>query len=194
MKVLVLGGRGATGQLLVQLARGHTLVTPPRAECDATKQADLERALAGCDAVVALLSPKTKSDPVRSAGAVALVAAMKATGVKRLVWVSSSGVGDSLVGAKKTSWFFASVIIPLALKRQLADAGRAEETLQQSGLEVTVVRPMQLVDGERAGEAQAVEPDARALSAKVSRAQLARFIVRELEQPRYIGRMPVLCG
>jgi len=194
MKVLVLGGSGGTGRQLQAAANGHELVAPRHADCDATRQADLERALDGCDAVAVMLSAKTKSDPVRSACAAALVAAMKKKGVRRVVWVSSSGVGDSFAGAKKTSWVFASVIIPLALKRQFADAAVAEETLRASGLDVTVVRPMQLVDAERPGEAQTVEPDAKAPSAKVSRAQLARFIVRELEKPEYTGRMPVLCG
>lgn len=47
------------------------------------------------------------------------------------------------------------------------------------GLDVTVIRPMRRVDGERAGEAQPVEPDAKAPSAKVS---------------RFIGKLPVLRG
>ena len=53
---------------------------------------------------------------------------------------------------------------------------------------------MQLVDAERPGEAQAIAPDLKSPSAKVSRAQLARFIVRELEKPEHVGQMPVVYG
>ena len=191
MKTLILGGSGATGKLLKQLLSSKA---PTRAELDVTDPKQLEQALEGCDAVVSLLSPRQKKDPVRSKAAAALTAAMKAKGIKRVVWVSSSGVGDSYAGAAKTSFIFAKVIIPLALKHQFADAARAEETLRASGLEYTVVRPMQLVDDARPGEAVAIPPDARAPVAKISREQLARFIARELEAKAHVGQMPVLYG
>lgn len=191
MKALILGGSGATGRLLQGLIPNHA---PARGQLDPTNQQQLEKALEGCDAVVCLLSAREKTDPVRSRTAAALIPAMKAKGVRRVVWVSSSGVGDSLAGAAKTSFIFTKLIIPLALKRQFADAAIAEEALKQSGLDFTVLRPMQLVDGERQGEAQAIAPDAKSPSAKISRAQLARFIAKELATPAHVGQMPVLYG
>ena len=191
MKALILGGSGATGKLLQGLIANSS---PTRAELDPTNPQQLERSLEGCDAVVCLLSAREKSDPIRSRTAAALIPAMKAKGVRRVIWVSSSGVGDSLVGAAKTSFIFTKLIIPLALKRQFADAALAEEALRNSGLDYTVLRPMQLVDGERKGEAQAIAPDVKAPSAKISRAQLARFIAKELATPSHVGQMPVLHG
>lgn len=191
MKALILGGSGATGKLLQKLVDAKA---PGRAELDPTNRQQLEQALEGCDAVVCLLSARVKTDPIRSKTAAALVPAMKAMGVKRVIWVSSSGVGDSLVGAAKTSFVFTKLIIPLALKRQFADAAIAEDALRGSGLDYTVLRPMQLVDGEGKGDAKAIAPDAKSPSAKISRAQLARFIAKELESPAFVGQMPVLHG
>jgi uncharacterized protein YbjT (DUF2867 family) len=191
VKILVLGGSGGTGQKVVELAKqaGHDVHAPRHAECDATKAADVERAVQGKDAVVVLLSPKTKTDPVRSQCAAALAAAK---GVPRIIFVSSGGVGDSIVGAAKTSFVFAKIIIPLALKRQFEDAALAEQTLKPLG--ATVIRPMQLVDAERKSEAVAINPDEKSPSAKISREQLARFIVKELETKAHLGKMPVVYG
>jgi uncharacterized protein YbjT (DUF2867 family) len=192
MKVLVLGGSGPTGRLVVQMAKkaGHEVAAPSSAECDVKKAEHVARAAQGQDVVISLVSPKQKTDKVRSLAADALVAAK----VKRVIFVSSSGAGDSIVGAAKGSFVFAKIVIPLVLKRQLADAAVAEEKLKASGIDFTVLRPMQLVDAALPGEATAIAPDAKAPSMKVSRAQLAGFIVKELESGANRRQMPVLCG
>jgi hypothetical protein len=191
VKILVLGGSGGTGQKVVELAKqaGHEVQAPRHAECDATKASDIERAVAGKDAVVVLLSPKTKTDPVRSQAASALAAAK---GVPRVIFVSSCGVGDSIVGATKTSFVYGKIIIPLMLKQQFTDAAVAEHTLKPLG--ATVLRPMQLVDADRKGDAGAIAADEKSPSAKVSREQLARFIVKELETKAFVGKLPSIYG
>jgi uncharacterized protein YbjT (DUF2867 family) len=208
MNLLVLGATGGTGRHVVDLAlaQGHDVavlvrdpakVTTKHARLqviqgDVTNAADVEAAVRGRDAVVGALGPRNKTDPVCADAAAAVVAAMKSAGVRRVVWLSASGVGDSVVGIAKASFVFAKIILPLLLKKPYANHARAEETLRQSGLDWTVLRPLQLVDAPTGRPIVAVAPDAPPTSMKIARRDVAVFILQELAANAHVGRMPML--
>ncbi len=109
MKLLILGGTGGTGKHLVEMAldAGHDVTAilrdpsavttkHPRlvlAKGRATMEADLEPVVAGKDAVLSAIGPRSAKEPVCGDAARALVANMKKHGGKRVVWLSASGVG-----------------------------------------------------------------------------------------------------
>ncbi len=211
MKILILGATGGTGKHLVTqaLAAGHTvtaLVRNPEAaglsgsglklvKGLATNAADVAAAVAGQDAVLSALGPRTKTDPVCPEAAQATVAAMKQHGVKRVIWISAGGVGDSEPQFRAASFIFAAVIMPLVFKKPYANHLRAEEVLRASGLEFTIPRPVQLVDAGATGKAVAVPiGSGRVTKLKVARSDLAAWMLSELQSPKFVGQLPIIEG
>jgi len=208
VNLLVLGATGATGKQLVAhaLAAGHRVravvrdpakiaAAGPNLEVrkgDVTSAADLADALRGVDAVVSTLGPRVKTDAIAPLTAAALVQAMKAAGVKRLVWLSAGGVGDSAGPLTKASWVFGRIIMPLFLKAPYANHLRAEESIRASGLDFTIVRPVQLVDSQT-GNPVGVAPDGQPPKGlKISRSDVAKFMLDEVGARAHVGKLPVL--
>jgi putative NADH-flavin reductase len=211
MKLLILGGTGATGKHLLEkaLAQNHQVTAMVRdpsqvkltdahltlVQGQATRAADVEKALAGQEAVLSALGPRVGADPVCAEAAAAVVEAMKKTGVTRLVWLSAGGVGDSAPQLIAASFVFGRIIMPLFLKKPYANHGRAEETLRASGLEWTVIRPVQLVDAPTGGKPSAVAIGPTApQNLKIARADVAQFMLDELTARSWVRQMPILQG
>jgi putative NADH-flavin reductase len=211
MKVLILGGTGATGRHLCEKAAavGHAVTALVRDSAVAklsfpgvtvrqgqpTSEVDVTAAVAGNDAVLSALGPRQGSDPVCVGAAQAVIAAMKKQGVKRLIWLSAGGVGDSAPQIIRASFVFGRIVMPLFLRKPYANHARAEELIRPSGLDFTVVRPVQLVDGPTNGKAVAVPIGAETLgSLKVARSAVAAFMVEELAARKFVGQMPLLHG
>jgi NAD+-dependent farnesol dehydrogenase len=110
MKILITGGTGFLGRRIVsELAPRHELRLLVRrgssrerfpagvefAEGDVTDRASLDRAVAGCDAVVhaaalvKILAPREEFDRINVGGLENVLAAAEEAGVKRLLYVSS---------------------------------------------------------------------------------------------------------
>ena len=109
MKLTIVAATGGIGRHLLgqALAAGHdvtAVVRNPRslprqvrvvtvADLAAADPAVLEPAVAGADAVLSGLGPRSRSDAgIASRGTRAVVAAMQATGVRRIVVVSAAPV------------------------------------------------------------------------------------------------------
>jgi len=211
MKVLILGGTGATGRHLCEkaAAAGHAVTALVRDSAAAklplpgvairqghpTSEADVTAVMAGNDAVLSALGPRQGRDPVCVGAAQAVIAAMKKQGVKRLIWISAGGVGDSAPQIIRASFVFGRIIMPLFLRGPYANHARAEELIRSSALDFTVVRPVQLVDGPTNRKAVAVPIGAQTLgSLKVARSAVAAFMVEELAARKLVGQMPLLHG
>ena len=102
----------------------------------------LREALKGRDAVVSALG--TAASPFRevtllSTATHALVSAMKAEKVARLVCITGIGAGDS---AGHGGFLFDNVNLPLLLRHVYADKNRQEAIVRDSGLDWVLVRPL----------------------------------------------------
>jgi putative NADH-flavin reductase len=199
--VTVLGATGATGALVVRalLARGHSLrilarrpdavPTADRAVViagDALDAGAVKRALAGADAVVSSLGSRPwRGDRICSEGTRVLVDAMLAHGPKRAIVVSSVGVADTLAHADLATRFARATF----LSGVLADKDRMEAIVRASELEWTVVRPVGLTNGALSGRYRAAD-DGTVRGGFVSRADVAEFIARELDEGKWIRRSP----
>jgi putative NADH-flavin reductase len=162
MKLLVLGATGATGQQVVgqALQAGHEVTAYVRnpsklarepglrvAAGDAADAGALERALQDKDAVVSTLGRRRsfRSEQLFSRSMKALAPPMERRGVRRLVLMSSFGVGESLRDAPPLLRLHYRVF----LHGIFADKKAAEDYLRTTRLEWTFVYPVILTDGPR---------------------------------------------
>lgn len=195
MEVAIAGGHGKVGLLLGKLLaeREHAvfgLIRDPAQEddlhavgvepviCDLEADHDVGEAVRGADAVVfaAGAGPGSGAQRKRTmdlGGALKLIAAAKAEGVRRYVMVSAMGAaappptGGDVFGE---------------YLRAKAEADRA---LAASGLEFTIVRPGGLTDGEPTGHVKIGE---RLERGEIPRADVAAVLAAVLGADNTIGR------
>jgi len=196
MNIVVFGASGRTGRLVVEqaLAKRHVVTAfvrsaaalteqPPSlrvAVGDALDEAAVEAALAGQQAVVTTIGPNSnRPDNVGSDTTATIIKAMKRQGVARLICITSADDVDS-------GFLFERMVKPLFLRHVFADKAAQELAIFKSGLDWTIVRPPILRDGPRTGAyrlAIGVTPQG---GWRVSRADVAEFIVRELGRKDYV--------
>src|SRR3954466_9406592 len=194
-KILVLGATGATGRLIVNqaAARGYEVTVLARSAHkasditgaklivgDARDEAALREALKGRDAVVSALG--TPVSPFRevtllSTATRALVSAMKAEQVSRLVCITGMGAGDS---AGHGGFIADNVIFPLLLKQVYADKNRQEAIVRESGLDWVLVRPVVLDDKPGGGAVRALTELSGVRGGTISREDVARFVLEQV--------------
>ncbi len=203
MKILVIGAAGKTGEALVKqaLAAGHTVTAfvhdakefdapatgGPVArviEGDVLDTAVLDSAVAGQDAVLDALGGHTpwKETTLETNAARNLIEAMERHGVKRLLVVSAIGVGDT---ANLVPSWYEHLIMPTLLKGIMHDKEHMETVVEASGLEWTLVRPAHLVNGEATGNVLTFEPGAGETAHKITRSDLAHFMLEILKNGTY---------
>ncbi|MDX2005491.1 MAG: NAD(P)-binding oxidoreductase [Meiothermus sp.] len=196
MEIVVFGASRGVGRQVVDqaLEGGHRVTAFSRTgpdlahpglrvvRGDVLDPAALETALAGQQAaVIALGAGNTAEGRVRSLGTQSVVEAMRRVGVRRAVAVSSFGVGDSRRGpVAAMAWVF--------LRAALEEHERQEEILRESGLDYTIVRPTGLTDGPRTGRYKVGSSG----SGRISRADVAEFVLRVLPDPQWHGRAVVV--
>jgi uncharacterized protein YbjT (DUF2867 family) len=166
MDIVVFGANGQTGRLLARraLEKGHSVVAVTRhpgdfpfadprlrvARADVREPSSLEQVVGGADAVVSTLGVPFSTRPIDtySVGVRNIVDAMRQTGVRRLVVVSSTGAYHypNRRDTPLTLKVFEPVITRTIGKTTYDDQRRMEEIVRSSGLDWTVVRPSGLFD------------------------------------------------
>jgi putative NADH-flavin reductase len=209
-RLLVVGATGGTGRHVVAqaLERGHAVTAfardPSRlatvhpnlrvVQGDVLDAASLEAAVRDQDAVVSVLGHRSYYSPARiqSEGTRNLLRAMEAHGVTRLVCVTSLGLGDS---AGRLGLLYTLVVIPLVLPLYFWDKARQERLIASSRVDWIVARPGALTDGPKTG-AYRHGPGLGGFlaTAKVSRADVADFLVNQIGSDAYVGSTPGICG
>jgi putative NADH-flavin reductase len=211
MKILLLGPNGAVGQIVLNdlLRSNHEVtalvrnsatlqMTHPKLtvlEGTPTDAGDLEKALAGQDAVVSTLGVrKNKKTTVRTEVARNLAAGMKKNGVRKLVWLDGAGVGSSKEFVERSSFFFGRIIMPLFLNHMYADAAVADALIEKSGCDWVIVRPMSFTNKAKTGNVTVITDMSRPvrLRLRIARADVAAFLVEQVIKDDYVGQMPII--
>lgn len=188
-KVLILGAHGkiaqltraqllakTDAQLVLFLRKANRLTIQDQqreqlVEGDASQQADLVQAMKGVTVVYANLAGANIE-----AQAKAVVSAMKAAGVKRLIWISTLGIYDEVPGAYG-QW-----------NHQMLDDGylptyaAAAKVIETSGLAFTIIRPAWLSDKDEIDYEITHRTDAFK-GTEVSRKSVAAEVVRLIQNP-----------
>jgi uncharacterized protein YbjT (DUF2867 family) len=118
-----------------------------------------------------------------------LVDAMKAAGVKRLITVTGLGAGDS---RGHGGLLYDAVVFPLLLKRVYDDKDVQEWIIRSSGLDWTIVRPGLLKNSPVTGRYRVLTTLTDWRFGAISRADVADFLVRQVDDRTQIGTSPLL--
>lgn len=201
MKIVVFGATGTVGRHIVDraLLQGHEVTAFARnaapvalrhprlsvIEGDVMLAGDVLSAVAGQEAVIVALGAG-RNGTVRSVGTQHVVDAMKRQGVRRLIVQSTLGAGDS---RPALNFFWKRIMFGLLLRPAYADHQRQEEIVAASGLDWTLVRPSAFTDGPATNNYQhGFSPTLKGLALKISRADVAGFILRQLTDQTYLRR------
>lgn len=211
MRLVVFGANGRTGRQIVAqaLADGHEVTAFVRSPAKApapherlrvevgevtADQDAVGAAVRGQDAVLtAFGSPTTWHGlvaPTLTVDAVpVIVRAMREAGVRRIVHLSAHGVG--FTRAESPAAYRA---VYRALGRMFADKEAGERVLRDSGLEWTLVYPVMLVNGPRTGAYRVGERLPLRGVPRISRADVAHFMLREAAHPAHAHTIVELAG
>jgi putative NADH-flavin reductase len=118
-----------------------------------------------------------------------LVDAMEGAGVKRLVSVTGLGAGNSRAHG---GLLYDTVVFPLLLKRVYDDKDVQEWIIRSSGLDWTIVRPGLLTNGSATGHYRVLTASKDWRFGVISRADVADFLVKQVDDRALIGATPLL--
>jgi putative NADH-flavin reductase len=207
MKLIVFGATGGTGQQIISqaLTQDHSVtafvhnsanVLPihddlTTVQGDVLDQGAVEKAVRKHDVVVCTLGhPPTSSEQLRAKGTKNIIYAMERSGIKRLICQSALGVGDSRY---LLPLHYKMFILPFILRRVYADHEMQESYIKASRLDWIIVRSGILIDSNETKNAvQVCLEKNKKISLKISREDVADFMLKQLADDRYLHKTPCI--
>jgi len=204
MKIVIFGASGKTGTILTKqaLAAGHQVTAYIRRAGSISEQhpnlkvmlgnlndkAKLNEAIAGADACISTLGGNslTKHSPEILTGIDNIVTLMEQEGVKRFIYLSSLGAGESRFVMGLFIRFF---IADIMLRVPLSDHTANEMRIAESKLKWTLVRPAGLTNGPMTGRLKHGSKNTVLKGTpQISRANVASFILSQLTDTTYVNK------
>jgi putative NADH-flavin reductase len=208
MRILVIGATGGTGREIVReaLSRGYQVNALALSAVDAAPllsgadiiQGDaldgeaVAKALAGCDAVISALGTKLAllhKETLLSTATRVLIDEMHKKAIARLLCITGIGAGDS---RGHGGFLYDLIAQPLLLSSTYEDKDRQEDEIRTSGLDWTIVRPTNLTDDPATHNIRALTDLTDFHGGSIARADVAHFLITELEDRRWACQSPVI--
>jgi putative NADH-flavin reductase len=207
MQALVLGATGGVGRLVAHEALKRSLevtalVRSPQklgelatrvrvVQGDALDSNALAAAVEGRDAVIYVLGAgNVRHTTLFSDSTRLLLTEMKRHSVRRLICVTGVGAGDT---KGHGGFLYDRILYPLFTKGIYADKDKQEELVRQSQTDWTLVRPAPFRSQTPPGALRAVTDVDGVTLTRISHLEVAKFLLDELEQNRYV-RQAVFIG
>ena len=205
--VVIFGATGRTGKYLLQqaLESGYNVRVLARAPGKlavqheqlvvvkgSLKDADcVEEVIAGADVVLSVLGP-TSNEPTFeiSQGTADIVKSMKKNGVKRLIISAGAGVGAPGDTPKLFNKLI-NVALKATARNVYEDMLKTVDQVRGSRLEWTVVRVPRLTDGPKTGQVR-VGMVGQGTGANLSRADMAEFMLKQIDDGQHLHKAPVI--
>src|SRR5688572_23052747 len=146
----------------------------------------LDTAVRDQDVVISTLGvgQSFKSGGLITQSAPAIVAAMRQHGVRRLIFLSAFGVGATW----RDTPLLPRLFITTLLRDIYRDKQAGEEAILTSDLDWTIVYPVGLTNGPRTGRYRVGERLSLRGFPHISRADVADFLLRQVEDRSYIRK------
>lgn len=204
MKIVIFGASGKTGSIVTEqaIAAGHEVtayIRRPESVQSVNKNlkivvgqlsdaAGIKSAIAGADVCISTLGGNSLSKHATEfmEGIQHIINAMEEKKVKRFIYLSSLGAGDSRVLMAQPVRFF---IADLLLRIPLADHTLNEQRIAQSSLNWTFIRPGGLTDGPlKTNIKHGTEKVMIKGSPSISRSSVAAFILKQISDYTYMNK------
>lgn len=207
MRLTIFGATGRTGQHLLGQAvqAGHEVTVLVR---DPTKlkvqsphmrvltgtlddSIQVEQAISGAEAVISVLGP-TRNEPTYeiTAAIEVIIATMKKQGVRRLIVSAGAGVSDPNDAPRLINRFI-SIVLKLLARYVYEDMVKVVDRVRASGLDWTVVRVPMLTDKPGTGNVR-VGYVGMGVGARITRSDMADFMLRQLTDVTYLLKAPAI--
>lgn len=206
--ILLLGGAGKTGRLLTRMAldaglyvtvlvRSSASITIDNdhlevIEGDVLNYVDIEKAVQGQDAVLSTLAKDCESPEVLMPGTKKIIRAMESEKVYRFISLSSIGAGST---KEKVGFLFRFALNITGRSDFFEALTEQEKILRESRLNFTLIQAGALTGfGQKRMVLKSILPAQikntfLAAAKKVSRSQLAAFMLNELLNPSWINEI-----
>jgi putative NADH-flavin reductase len=199
MRLFILGATGGTGRQLIgqALARGHQVTAFVRSpeklgarqqglsvqQGDPRDAAALNLALSGHDAVLSALGPPgPRRSTILRDSARSTVSAMQSAGIRRLLIVSAAILFEDM-------GVLAALLRRTLLRNVVVGSGEMEQIVTASNLEWTIVRPPRLTNAPPTGRYQVADNRYPPGKQTLSRADVAHFLLDELDQRAHLRQI-----
>lgn len=202
MRIVIFGASGRTGLELVNQALGqnHNVVAFVRnpakfqiqhknlsiAKGDVLNKEQVETAVSGSEGVLFAVGGKPwEKRPVCTEGIKNVIAAIQKHNARRLVVESAYGVKETRKGIYgRLLW--------IIIKEIMKDKETMEDAVAASQLEWVIVRPTILTKGAKRGKYQVGHDLQLGILPKISRADVADFMLNQLQDNTYIHQTPAI--
>jgi putative NADH-flavin reductase len=199
MKLLIFGPTGGTGaQLLTQaLDAGHTVTVVARnpdkitisdharataITGDVLRPQAWKAAVGGHDAVLSCLGSRDRKHPttVYSQGTTNIIEAMRHSGVRRLMCLSSAGL-EIPPETPLPQRLVTRLLIQRLYRHGYADMTAMERIVTASGIDWTIIRPPMLTNGPLTGRYRAASNQHLREPKTLSRTDLAHYMLTHID-------------
>ena len=118
---------------------------------------------------------------------------MEKNGIRRFICQTSLGYGDSRKVLDQTPFYFKYIIVPFILRKGFADHELQESYIKSSQLDWVIVRPGNLTDDKHTGKYRhGFAATDKKIKVKISRADVADFMLKQLTNDIYLHKTPGL--
>ena len=208
MKITIFGATGGTGRQLVEqaLSAGHEVVAYVRNPSKLNINDEhlkviqggladkplIESAVSGADIVLSALGPRGGSkDKPMTEGMQNIIAGMKKQGVRRLIITSTLSAKDP--DDRRDFKTKAMVnLVKLTMHDAYEDIVSAAETVRNSDLDWTIVRLTMLNNDPKSGTVKAGYVGDGKVGTWISRADIADFMLKQVENTEYLHQAPAI--
>jgi putative NADH-flavin reductase len=208
MKLAIFGATGETGKQLVKqaLVKGNKVIAYVRNPSklnikhesltiihgELTEKTAIERAVSGVDAVISVLGPRggSKSKPITQ-GMQNIILAMEKHNVRRLIISSTPSAidPDDLPDFKFRVLINLVKLINRAAYEEIINVGKV---VRSSNLDWTIIRLSLLNNNPKSGKVKVGYLGKKEVGLKISRADIADFMLKQVQDTKYIRKAPVI--
>eukprot|EP00388_Colpodella_angusta_P013904 GDKJ01034811.1.p1 GENE.GDKJ01034811.1~~GDKJ01034811.1.p1 ORF type:complete len:212 (+),score=38.07 GDKJ01034811.1:28-663(+) len=205
MKVVLFGSTGRTGALLIPklVSAGHDVVCYARnpekistgdkvsvVKGDLTDKSLIESTIKGADAVVSTLgNPSVLSrDETLAVGIENVVSGMKATDVKRIIYMSSMGCNESRAQFGQLGPLSRFFICDMFLRFPLQVHTKCENMIKGANLDYTFIRPGKLTENMTTTTRFGIDLPAPWWPPRVSRNAVAELIAKQVDSREFVKK------
>ena len=207
MRIAIIGASRGIGAELLKAAveKGHEVTALVRNSAklnasvpglkiitgDILDPSSVTAAIAGQEAICVCIGipPTRKPVDVFSRGIQNIIDAIGKESTQKLILITGIGAGDS---KGHGGFFYDRILNPLLLATSYADKDRAESIVKASNVDWLIVRPGFLTNGSRTGKYRVIENLSGVMAGKISRADVADFILKQLASPTCFGKTPLV--